>query len=246
MDQREENLLARLHNIGRYLQKHAGVVAGVTALGLAAAAYAAYLKQLPAAPEADVDADTTGTRAAGATQAKEQSRTALVAPATAMLNALRLYYRAQYATTSDVEDEKSATEMTLNRPADLKDGGMPTGQLQRLLGRALTLLDTLPADALAGYNHDAVKIAKFRTLAGQFGAVAGAPREARDDAKTLGETVADTLKAARDYMKSDLLPAVGLLADDNPTFVKGFKQANRQDDRRGGQSPRKPKPDQPA
>ena len=245
MEQREENLLARLHTVGRYLQKHAGVVAGVTALAAAAAAYAAYLSKLPAAPEADIDADTTENRTAGATQAKELSRTALVAPATAMLHALRLYYRAQYTTSGDVEDQKSAAEMTLTRPADLKDGGMPTPKLQRLLGRALTLLNTLPAGALAGYNHDAAKITKFRGLAGQFGAVAGAPRDARDEAKNLGEMVNGILKAARDYIKSDLLPAVGLLADDNPEFVKGFKQANKQDDRRGGQSPRQPKTDTP-
>ena len=51
---------------------------------------------MPAAPEADVDADTSDNRRAGAKQAKDQSRIALAAPATAMLNALRLYYQAQY------------------------------------------------------------------------------------------------------------------------------------------------------
>ena len=242
MDQREENLLARLHNVGRYLTKHAAVVGGVVALAGAAAAYAAYLKQLPTAPEAPGDATTTDTPASGATAAKAQSRTALAPPATAMLNALRLYFRAQYTTTGDVADQQAAAEMTLRRPADLRDGGIPTGQLQRLLSRALTHLEALPAGALSNYNHDDAKITKFRDLATQFGATAGAPREARDEAKNLGETVATTLKAVRDYIKTELLPAVGLLADDNPEFVKGFKQANKQDDRRGGQAPRKPKP----
>ena len=242
MDQREENLLARLHNVGRYLTKHAGVVSGVVALAGAAAAYAAYLNKLPTAPEAAVDATASGTPTGGATAAKAQSRTALVAPATAMLNALRLYFRAQYTASGAVADQQAAAEMTLNRPADLKDGGMPTGQLQRLLGRALTHLAALPAGALSAYNHDDAKITRFRALAEQFGAVTGAPREARDEAKTLGETVATTLKAARDYIKTDLLPAVSLLADDDAEFVKGFRQANKQDDRRGGQAPRKPKP----
>lgn len=246
MDQREENLLARLHTVGRYLTKHAGVVASVTALAAAAAVFFGFLQKLPLAPEASVDADTTDTPTSGASEAKELSRTALVAPATAMFNALRLYFRAQFAATADVEHQKAAAEMTLNRPADLKDGGMPTGQLQRLLGRALAHLDALPVDALVGYNHDAAKIKKFRTLAARYGAVADAPRDARDEAKTTGESVEATLKAARDYIKSDLLPAVNLLAEDNPDFVKGFKQANKQDDRRGGQKPRKPKPDQPA
>ena len=136
--------------------------------------------------------------------------------------------------------------MTVKRPSDLRDGGLPTGPLQRLLGRALTLLDALPVGALDDYNHDAAKITKFKALATQFGAVAGAPRAARDEAKNLGETVADALRTARDYIKNDLAPAVGLLADDNPEFVKGFKQANRQDDRRGGRSTRKPQPNQPA
>lgn len=246
MDQREENLLARLHNVGAYLSKHKAVVAGVAALGAAAAAYAAHLSKLPAAPVADIDADSTANRRAGATQAKDASRTALAAPATAMLNALRLYHQARYTATGDVQHQQTAAEMTVRRPSDLKDGGMATGPLQRLLGRALTLLDTLPAGALADYNHDAAKIDRFRALAAQFGAVAGAPRAARDEARTLGESLGQALRAARDYVKNDLLPAVGLLADDNPEFVRGFRQANRQDDRRGGQSARPAQPNPPA
>lgn len=243
MDQREENILARLHNVGNYLKRHPETVAGVGALLAAATAYAAILNKLPAPPEAAVNAGTTGTPQQGATQAKQLSRTALVAPATAMLHALALYFRGQYAATGEMEHQQVAAEMTLKRPADLKDNGMPTGQLQRLLSRALGLLADLPKDALVPFNHDAAKIEKFTKLAGRYGAVAEAPRTARDDVKTMGETFADLLKAGRNYIKTDLLPAVGLLADDNETFVKGFKQANRQDDRRGGQKPRKPKTD---
>ena len=51
-----------------------------------------------------------------------------------------------------------------------------------------------------------------------------------------------TPPAAHDYIKSGLTPAVDLLADDNPEFVCGFKQANKQDDRRGGHSPKTPTP----
>ncbi len=245
MNQKEENLLARLHNVGGFLKRNAGVVAGVAALAAAVGAYAAYLSKVPSAPESDVDADTATNRKAGAKQAKDAARTALAAPAQAMFNALRLHYQFQYTTTGDVEHQKAAAEMTVKRPAELRRG-MPTGQLQRLLDRAVALLDALPAGALAAYNHDDAKIAKFKTLASQFGSVAGAPRAARDEAKGLGEQVSDTLRAARDYVKNELAPAVGLLADDNSEFVKGFKQANKQDDRRGGQSSRPAQPDQPA
>ncbi len=241
MNQKEENLLARLHNVGGFLKRNAGVVAGVAALAAAGAAYAAYLSKVPGAPEADVDSDGASNRKAGAKKAKDTARTALAAPATALFNALRLYYQFQYTTTGEVAHQEAAAEMTVKRPADLRRG-MPTGQLQRLLDRALVLLDAVPAGALAAYNHDDAKVARFRTLAQQYASVAGAPRAARDEAKTLGDQVGDTLRAARDYIKTDLLPAVGLLADDNPAFVKGFKQANQQDDRRGGQAPRPPQP----
>ena len=35
---------------------------------------------------------------------------------------------------------------------------------------------------------------------------------------------AGSYRAARDYLKSDLAPAVDLLADDNPEFVRGFSK----------------------
>lgn len=242
MNQDQENTLARVFNVARFFTRNAARFAGVGALVAAVAAYMLRVGKLPNPPEADVDADTAGTAREGAKKAKDTARTALVAPTIAMFNALRLYFQAQYATTHDVEDQKRAAEMTLKQPADLKRS-MPTGQLQRLLGRALDLLATLPANALkADYNHDDAKVARFTLLATQYGAVRNAPREARDDAKTEGETFGQDLKAARDFIKSDLLPAVMLLADDDPEFVRAFKQANKQDDRRGGQSPQTPTP----
>ena len=242
MNQDQENTLARVFNVARFFTRNAERFAGVGALVVAVAAYVLRVAKLPNPPEAETDATTSGTAREGAKQAKDTARTALAAPTTAMLNALRLHFQAQYATTQDVKDQQRAAEMTLKRPADLKRA-MPTGQLQRLLGRALDLLATLAPDALkASYNHDAAKVARFTLLATQYGAVRNAPREARDDAKTEGETFDQDLDDARDFIKSDLLPAVMLLADDDADFVKAFKQANKQDDRRGGQSPKTPKP----
>ena len=189
MDQKQENTLARIHNVASYLKKRPAIVAGVGALALAAAAFGLKLNKLPAPPEADTDADTSGTAREGAKKAKDTARTDLVRPSIALLSALRLYYTAQYATTQDVEDQQRAAEMTLKRPGDLKKA-MATPKLQRLLGRALDLLDTLPKDALAaGYNHDDAKVLRFRKLATQFGAVRNAPREARDQAVTEGRNL---------------------------------------------------------
>ena len=245
MDQNQENTLGRVHNVANFFKKHAGVVAGVGALALAVAAYVLKLNKLPDPPEAAGDDDTSGTARTGAKKAKDDSRTDLVKPTVAMLSALRLYYTAQYAQSQDVEDLKRAAEMTLKRPGDIKRA-MATPKLQRLLGRALDLLDPLPTDTLkASYNHDDDKVKRFKKLAEQFGAVRDAPRQARDEAKVEGETFDQDLKTARDYIKSDLTPAVDLLAGENDEFVRGFRQANKQDDRRGGQSPRPPQPPTP-
>lgn len=98
------------------------------------------------------------------------------------------------------------------------------GRSNALVKRLLALRRSLPYPDLP---TTAPPTRAVKLLTGQFGAVAGAPR------------------AARYYVKQELLPAVGLLADDNPEFVKSFKQANRQDDRRGGQSPRPAQPPTP-
>ncbi|KAA9325526.1 hypothetical protein F0P96_19535 [Hymenobacter busanensis] len=221
MNQDTRNTLTRFEKVKAFFDDHAGLVASVGALAAAVATYKGLLAVLPKS------ADAPGGTTEGATEDKGASRAALAKQLVPLMHALKLYYK-------KAGDLERARAMDLTRPSSL--GTMAVSKFTGLVAKALAYAEELTPGALADYNQPDAKIKAFGTAAEAFGVKKNRPTELRDQQKTAGETLDEQVDEVREYVGDDLASAVGLLADTNPEFVRGFKQANKTDDRPGKQN----------
>ena len=241
MDQPLKNTIARFLKLSRFFANEATAVASIPVLAQRVAEFETLRGALPVLPaDTTAQAPTTGARRK-ATETKQGDRSAVIRRLVPAMSALSQYFEepAQAGTERAVE---KAGEMDLRRPGDLRN--MATASFVSLYTKALKYWDDLPEKALAAYGQDdEPERDDLRTAAAAFDKTQLLPTEVRDAQHTAGEAVELRVRELNAFVKRPLTKAVRLLHDKNPDFGKGFRQANRTDDRRGGHAGPLPGPD---
>jgi|GEM_PF-3029449 len=239
MDQDDRNTIARFDKLKQFFADQSAIVVTVEVLALTVASFLGLLALLPkgttegAEGEAQPGASTGGVTSGGLeaiTEDKTKLRTALSKLLVPLMAALKLYFKAQ-------GNAERAGEMDLRRPGDLPTLGL--SKYTTLVALVRQYADELAPDTLKGYNQPKEKVEAFGKAADAFGIKKNAPTNYIDQRKNAGERLDDQLDDVREFINDDLKTAVNLLAESHPEFVKGFRQANKTDDRKGKRQEKK-------
>jgi hypothetical protein len=216
MDKRQTARWNRQLKIKQVRQDHATTPVG----GLVTRSFARHDALLAAA---DTLMASPAGRSQGATRQKSSEEKKMIAAALPFANALHLLYL-------EAEDAEKAHALRLHKTAyEGLPGALALAEVRSVAQQARAQAVPLAAEA----DLDQADLEELDAAAKAFASLLAAPKVARETGKTTNTSLDTALRAADQFVKTELTPAVELLKRKQPAFYAALREAMRVDDAPG-------------
>lgn len=175
-------------------------------------------------------------RSAGATLQKSTEEKKMIAAVLPFANALHLLYL-------EAEDDEKAHALRLNKTDyNALPGALALAEVRNVMKQSLAQAKPLAEEA----DLDKADLEELHEAAEAFSQLLAAPKVARETGKTTNTALDAALRAADQFVKKELTPAVELLKRKQAKFYNALREAMRVDDAPGARGTAEAKPTGPA
>ena len=230
MDKQQTARWNRQLKIKQVRQDHAATPVG----GLVTRSFARHDELLTAA---DTLLTSPAGRSAGATLQKSAEEKQMIAAVLPLANALHLLYR------EAGDGEKAHALRRHKTDYQALPGALALAEVRNVARQARANAKALAAEA----DLDQADLDELDEAAAAYAQLLAAPKVARETGKATNSALDTALRAADQFVKLELTPAVELLRRKQPAFYTALREAMRVDDAAGARTPATPaKPAGPA